>query len=249
MDNYYSLFIQFLNTYKDQGFLNIDSHAPLATAVEKKLASTGQFLHIANITHMKIVYRSEGCHKFFGVEPEEVDPGIYLERTHPQDIMRHSLGRSKLLRMGNEMFINKKGKLLLSSCFKTLNAHGEYRELLYQLFICYFNEPLPAVYSLQINTDVTDLKESTKCDHFYVGDDDQLFRYPDKELLCVGLSLTDRESEIIRLIAQGLDSEQIAERLFLSVHTINTHRRNILDKTGHRSTHELVIEMQEIGML
>ena len=39
-----------------------------------------------------------------------------------------------------------------------------------------------------------------------------------------------REFEIIKGIAQGLESHEIAEKLFLSVHTVNTHRRNIFLK-------------------
>ena len=41
-----------------------------------------------------------------------------------------------------------------------------------------------------------------------------------------------REFEIIKLIESGLSSEQIAEKLFMSRYTVNTHRRNILEKTG-----------------
>ena len=249
MDNYYPLFFQFLNKFKGQGFHNISNKDPLVSKIEDKLQSNGQFMHVANITRMNIAYCSTGCHRFFGVKPGEVDPGTYLERTHPMDIRRHSLGRSKLIRMGNDMFIDRKGAMLLSSCMKTLDANGEYRDLLYQLYIKYFHEPVPAVYSLQINTDVTELRKEIKCDHYYVGENVDLFRYPDKKLLCIGLTLSDRESEVISLIAQGLDSEQIAEKLFLSVHTVNTHRRNILEKTGHKSTLELVIEFQERGMI
>ena len=81
-------------------------------ALDKKLEANGQFFHVANVTHMKIVYCSNGCHRFFGVKPEEVDPAVYFERTHPDDIQRHNVGRSKMLRMGNEMFINRTGKRL-----------------------------------------------------------------------------------------------------------------------------------------
>ncbi len=42
--------------------------------------------------------------------------------------------------------------------------------------------------------------------------------------------LTKRETEILRLIAQGLKSSQIAEKLFLSVRTVNTHRTNLMQK-------------------
>lgn len=46
--------------------------------------------------------------------------------------------------------------------------------------------------------------------------------------------LTAREEEVLRLIGQGLNNGQIAERLTLSVHTVGTHRRNITGKLGLR---------------
>ncbi|HXB34406.1 MAG TPA: response regulator transcription factor [Puia sp.] len=44
--------------------------------------------------------------------------------------------------------------------------------------------------------------------------------------------LTDREVEIVRLISAGLKSSEIAKRLFISVNTVDTHRKNIFSKTG-----------------
>lgn len=44
--------------------------------------------------------------------------------------------------------------------------------------------------------------------------------------------LTDREMEILQLIGEGLSSRDIAERLFLSPHTIGTHRENLKRKIG-----------------
>lgn len=53
-------------------------------------------------------------------------------------------------------------------------------------------------------------------------------------------NLTPREFEIIALIAQGLKSADIADRLFLSRHTIDTYRRIILEKTGCKNAAELI---------
>ena len=44
--------------------------------------------------------------------------------------------------------------------------------------------------------------------------------------------LTDRELEIMRLIVSGLKSSEIAKQLFISVNTVETHRKNIFSKTG-----------------
>lgn len=58
---------------------------------------------------------------------------------------------------------------------------------------------------------------------------------------CDGVKLSAREIEIIRLVAEGLSNKEIAEKLFLSVHTITTHRKNIMSKLGVNNTAGLVM--------
>jgi DNA-binding NarL/FixJ family response regulator len=58
---------------------------------------------------------------------------------------------------------------------------------------------------------------------------------------CDGVSLSEREIEVIRLISDGLTNKQIADKLFLSTHTVNTHRKNIMSKLGINNTAGIVI--------
>jgi len=58
---------------------------------------------------------------------------------------------------------------------------------------------------------------------------------------CEPVIISERESEIITLIAEGQTNQQIAETLFLSNHTINTHRKNIMAKLGVKNTAGIVI--------
>lgn len=52
--------------------------------------------------------------------------------------------------------------------------------------------------------------------------------------------LSKREKEIAYLIAEGLTSAEIAEKLFLSDLTVNTHRRNLIQKLGLKNSAQLV---------
>ena len=61
--------------------------------------------------------------------------------------------------------------------------------------------------------------------------------------------LTKKEIEIIKLVAQGLTTKEIAAQSFLSVHTVNTHRRNILRKLGINNTSELVMYAVKAGII
>ncbi len=62
-----------------------------------------------------------------------------------------------------------------------------------------------------------------------------------KSLGCDGVPVTDREIDIIRGIAEGLSNKLIADKLKLSTHTVNTHRKNIMNKLGVNNTAGVVM--------
>lgn len=53
-------------------------------------------------------------------------------------------------------------------------------------------------------------------------------------------TLTRREKEVLRLLADGMNGPQISEKLFLSHFTIETHRKNIMQKLNANSTQQLL---------
>jgi len=52
--------------------------------------------------------------------------------------------------------------------------------------------------------------------------------------------LTTRETEVMQLVANGIGNKEIAEKLFISVRTVETHKTHILDKLGLKNTAELI---------
>ncbi|HEY0653009.1 MAG TPA: response regulator transcription factor, partial [Chryseosolibacter sp.] len=52
--------------------------------------------------------------------------------------------------------------------------------------------------------------------------------------------LTKRELEVVQLVAHGMTNKQIAESLFISVKTVETHKSHILDKLGLSNSGELM---------
>ncbi len=58
---------------------------------------------------------------------------------------------------------------------------------------------------------------------------------------CEPVDISKREMEIIRLIAEGMTNKEIADKLFLSKHTVNTHRKNIMQKLGLGNTADIVM--------
>jgi DNA-binding NarL/FixJ family response regulator len=61
--------------------------------------------------------------------------------------------------------------------------------------------------------------------------------------------LTSREREILQLLGEGKASKDIAARLDLSLHTVETHRSNMLEKLNLHSTAELILYAVRKGMV
>ena len=69
------------------------------------------------------------------------------------------------------------------------------------------------------------------------------------DVTCDAVALSRREKEILTLIADGLTNSRIAEMLFLSSHTITTHRKNIMSKLGVKNTAGIVMYAVKSGIV
>jgi DNA-binding CsgD family transcriptional regulator len=61
--------------------------------------------------------------------------------------------------------------------------------------------------------------------------------------------LTDREKEILRFVAEDMESKEIAKTLFISQHTVDNHRRNTIGKIGARDTTSLIQICRMAGII
>lgn len=62
-----------------------------------------------------------------------------------------------------------------------------------------------------------------------------------KNIISPSNSLSERETEVLKLLVSGLQNKEIAEKLFISIHTVITHRKNISTKLGVKSTAAMAI--------
>lgn len=71
----------------------------------------------------------------------------------------------------------------------------------------------------------------------------------DKEEDCSATNLSTRELEVINLTAKGHSAKQIADKLYLSTHTVYTHKKNIMRKLNVNSSSELIIYAINNGLV
>src|SRR5262244_920717 len=73
------------------------------------------------------------------------------------------------------------------------------------------------------------------------------FKLNEPELQRLGIS--KREYEVLELIAQGLSNQEIAEKLFVSLHTVKTHSSNLFMKLDARRRTQAIHRAKELGLL
>lgn len=63
------------------------------------------------------------------------------------------------------------------------------------------------------------------------------------------IKITSREIEIVKLISEGMTSHQMADKLFISPRTVETHRANLMKKMGVKNSIELVKKVEKMGLI
>lgn len=245
----YSIFFDFIESYLPNGFQNIKAHDAIMLKLEEVMKINNQYFNLIELEEVKFLFTSKGSLALVGIEAEELNPSHYLEITHPEDIYILEWARIQIFKLEKEFFEAKKGSGLMSYTIRMRDPSGGYHNYLGQDYLFYGASPKPAVYAIQIGTRIDWCKIKDICNHRYIGKDISLFKFPDEKLLKIGLVYSAREIEILKFIELGLNSNDIAEKLELSLHTVNTHRGNILEKSGKDTISELLFELKEQGLL
>lgn len=116
---------------------------------------------------------------------------------------------------------------------------GEYIKIQRQTSILTTDTNGTMLTSYGIFTDITYLNNSEEIQMLLSGPDIPGFSFTEPNS-SPKVKLTRREKELIDLLANGLNSKEIAKKLYISKETVYTHRKNILAKTGVNNSAELM---------
>jgi len=245
----YSIFFDFIESYMPSGFLNIKADDPIMQQLNRLLEENDQFITVANLAQIKFLYASDRIRQVIGVEPDQLNPSHFVEVCHTDDLSRLGLLRAQTFVVEKEVLETKTGSALVSFTIRLRNTAGVYFTCLCQAYFFFTPIPHNEVFLLMVISNVDSFETRKHGFHHYKGKDLSNFRFPDIDLLNIGPDFSSREMEIIKLIESGMSSKEIADKLFLSVHTVNTHRRNILQNCGKCNISNLIYELQEQGLL
>jgi DNA-binding NarL/FixJ family response regulator len=258
MENIYSKEAQGL--YKQLNTITnpVNNNVPIDLINEiATLFSVGPFYYyIFNFDTMVFEYVHPSIMDILGIQPEELSFDVFFNLMHPDD--QKIWGKKE--RIVGDFLLNKinpkditKYKVMYLLRFK--NTKNVYRTILYQAKALSISKDNKIQHVITIHSDITHLKP--KFDHNFSIISNTL---PSYYSIDTGLDyklvesnfkglFTKREKEIISNIAEGLSANEIASKLFLSLYTVNTHKRNILQKSNCKNTSELLTRCLREGVI
>ena len=168
-----------------------------------------QFFSASDLSDMKYLFTSKRSLQILGIEPGRVDPGFFMNTVHPDDMHRLVMGRAKMYNVAQEIYAAKSGSALMSFTLRFRNPQGTYNTLLGQAYFFHTILPREAVFLIQVVTNIGKGSKDKPRWTLVCGKGCLIVKFPDEKLLLMGNNLSDREFEIVKLIAAGLEVRKL----------------------------------------
>jgi DNA-binding CsgD family transcriptional regulator len=223
---------------------NTKNHQISFDDLTNSIISTGPFsFYIIDFFDMSLSHISPSLFQLHGFDPETLTFNDVLGAIHPDDIEFVIKAEAFLTKffyenIGREKLLSYK----ISYSHRCRMADGEYALFNHQALMLTMDDNGGYGKSLNIHTRIDHLSSYNTYKLSLIG--------LNGEPSFMNLSLDEenkefsefskREIDIIRLIGDGLNNNEIAEKLFISPLTVKKHRTNILTKSDSKNTAELI---------
>lgn len=212
-----------------------------------------QFVYVHDIETGR--YHHEGISEALGYDLERLRPDFFVHNVHPADLTRYFEVSKALL-----SFVLEYSEDLVpfeSSChvkYRMRKQDGSYASVLRRSTPFLKDDDGRVTAYISRCTDISHVSNGSTDHHVeweVFGPKREHFdEFIDKLGEGKGDPLfTDREMDVLQLLRDGLTSAEIAEELYISTNTVNTHRKSLMRKAEVSSTVELLFFAQEHGYL
>lgn len=197
------------------------------------------------------IFTSYNFNNLFGFDLEAVEQSsnsYFNSRVHPDDLIQLSRNGNLMLRFIYKIHPAERRNYKLINEYRILNNNRKYVRVIEQ----HQALELDKRGNIWLAIGVIDISPNQ---NEFQGVTYQLTNYTTGELVDPfapdenSITLTKREKEILCLIKNGFLSKEISQKLFISVHTVNTHRQRILEKLSADNSIEAVNYAARLGLL
>ncbi|MFV9550476.1 LuxR C-terminal-related transcriptional regulator [Algibacter sp. PT7-4] len=226
----------------------LDFHKNDFSNIENFPLNAKQCLYVIDWQDAKISYQRD-IEKILGYSEEEFNLENILSIAHPEDL--------NLIKRITQAVVNH---LTNSTCYSLENSSlnltyrfrkkdNTYAKILRQssLFEATTNGKMKS--NLSLLTDISFFDNSNTVQWEFNAPHIEQEAFKQEVYKEFTTFFTPREEEIIKLISSQINTKSIAEKLFISEHTVYSHRKNILKKSNCHNANELIEFCIKIGVL
>jgi len=222
-----------------------------------KYAIGSYFWFIPDNSKMSIVDSSDNIHQLTSFEKDEWKKYYpnFLERvTHPEDFFYFLGGVEFMIYYLQNIPVQDRQNFRFNIYVRIKNKIDKYRWMVIQFPRIIYNNEGKALSSLIVISDLSnfDIVNQPVMSLIDSSNNRKPFQlaFLEKDSQKVNCaSITKREQEILSLMITGENSPQIAEKLFISYHTVENHKRNLRKKTNCKTSTELIYHVLKNNLL
>ncbi len=216
------------------------------TILEKQVPFLDQMAKVKNsgltvfdLAKKEHVYSSFNLANLFGYNLDNIDTNYYNSKVHPKDLISLMNTGIFALKKLYKLPIEERKNYKLQNEYRILNSQNKYIRIIEQFQTLELDKH--GNFWLALSTmDISPNQEQydgvrSQWVNIITGDVSVIQFDIDKNK-----KLSNRENEILSFINDGKLSKEISNELSISVHTVNTHRQNILKKLGANSSIEAI---------
>lgn len=243
---YYLTARKFWKTVTDSDVSSSSSQLQLQLEAHKRLFSVFQagnyYYIIFNMYKSELDFVDPNISSVLGYEPDEVTIAFFMDKIHPEDKPYFLNFEYHVVEFFKALPYERVCKYKVQYDIRIRAKDNRYIRLLHQAVQIDYDEK-NYYRTLSLHTDITHIKQDGAPCFSLIGLDNEPSYYNIQDANVITQSFdpfTKREREILKCIVEGKSSKEIADEFFISLHTVNAHRKNMLSKAAVKTPVELV---------
>lgn len=244
--DYYLTARKFWKTVTDSDIIISSSMLQSQLDAYKRLFSVfqaGNYYYIVfNMFKSELDFVDENVTHVLGYDADEFTIEFLMNNIHPDDKAYFLNFEHRVVEFFKALPFEKISKYKVQYDIRIKSKNKGYVRLLHQAIQIDYDEK-NYYRTLSLHTDISHIKKEGEPCFSLIGMDGEPSYYNIQDAKVFTKSydrFTRREREILKCIVEGKSSKEIADELYISLHTVNRHRKNILSKTTAKTPLELV---------
>jgi DNA-binding CsgD family transcriptional regulator len=208
--------------------------------------SPTQCLYVSNYKERKLTFQ-RGVKEFLGYSKGEFDHMLIHTFIHPDDIDTVQRLTKAAIAYVIDRNLRDNGQMFLT--YRVRKKNGEYVKVMRQTNVFEKDSDGRFISNLSVLTDISFISAVNNVDWKFLASDIDAEEFKEYVRNEYQDFFSEREREIVELLCANKSSEEIAELLTISKHTVDTHRRKLLQKAKCKNTLELILFCQKNGLV